>query len=339
MPLHGGNTGSSPVGDANNLKDVLESSLFAEGLKGFDKKKSLAGRAFLSEDEHVWYVGVEALLPPPNPDWSVVTVADMRFHLSPNETITKFHFLKLLPLCLLLGCSATIPKESALFPGMESTFDMQDQFGRVTHFSLAPLSHAGCEADGEFIDMTITKDEPGAYWQPTIAGALDHWIMRHDANGQWRAVHSIQFNTGTNLGWDTQEMVQQPGLRSQNLNFHATGEAYVIVPTGQDEHATLSGSVVFTESVGNNFDCTLNTAFSKGVGDWTSAFSTVQARTPFYSGPAVMNEQFEGCDWNPTVCGHERWYFAPGAGLVEIDDLTKTMQGEPLEPLYIKRVN
>ena len=46
--FHGGNTGSSPVGDANNLKDVLESSLFAEGLKGFDKKKSLAGRAFLS---------------------------------------------------------------------------------------------------------------------------------------------------------------------------------------------------------------------------------------------------------------------------------------------------
>jgi hypothetical protein len=45
-PFHGGNTGSNPVGDANNLKDLLESGFFAEGLKGFDKKESRAGRAF-----------------------------------------------------------------------------------------------------------------------------------------------------------------------------------------------------------------------------------------------------------------------------------------------------
>ena len=42
--FHGGNTGSNPVGDANNPNDLLESDLFAEGLKGFDKKKSLPGR-------------------------------------------------------------------------------------------------------------------------------------------------------------------------------------------------------------------------------------------------------------------------------------------------------
>ena len=43
-PFHGGNTGSNPVGDANKINDLLESDLFAEGLKGFDKKNSLAGR-------------------------------------------------------------------------------------------------------------------------------------------------------------------------------------------------------------------------------------------------------------------------------------------------------
>jgi hypothetical protein len=48
------------------------------------------GSSVVREDEHVWYVGVEALLPPPNPDGSVVTVADMRFHLPANGTITKF---------------------------------------------------------------------------------------------------------------------------------------------------------------------------------------------------------------------------------------------------------
>ena len=43
-PFHGGNTGSNPVGDANNPNDLLESTLSAEGLKGFDKKKSLPRR-------------------------------------------------------------------------------------------------------------------------------------------------------------------------------------------------------------------------------------------------------------------------------------------------------
>jgi hypothetical protein len=255
------------------------------------------------------------------------------------NTLKSFHFLTLSCLCLLVGCSAVTSRERALFPGMESAFDMQDQFGRITHFSVKSLSHAACEPEGEFIDLTITKDDPGAYWQPTIAGALDHWIMRHDANGQWRAVHSIQFNTGDDIGWDTQEMIQEPGLQSQNPEFHATGQGYVIVPTNQDENVILSGSVVFTEAKGDSFGCSLNAAFSKGVMDWTSKFSTVEVQTPFYSGPAVMNEQFEGCDWNPTGCGHERWYFARGAGLVEIDDLTKTMQGEALEALYIKRIN
>jgi hypothetical protein len=42
--FHGGNTGSNPVGDANKINDLLELGLFAEGLKGFDKKNSLAGR-------------------------------------------------------------------------------------------------------------------------------------------------------------------------------------------------------------------------------------------------------------------------------------------------------
>jgi hypothetical protein len=42
--FHGGNTGSNPVGDANKINDLLESGLFAEGLKGFDKKKSLPRR-------------------------------------------------------------------------------------------------------------------------------------------------------------------------------------------------------------------------------------------------------------------------------------------------------
>lgn len=39
-------------------------------------------------DSNTWYIGVEALLPPPNPG-SAVIVADKNFKLPPNGTITK----------------------------------------------------------------------------------------------------------------------------------------------------------------------------------------------------------------------------------------------------------
>jgi hypothetical protein len=55
-PFHGGNTGSNPVGDANKTKDLLESSHFAMGLKGFDNRKSLLesmfSRQFLSRQQN-----------------------------------------------------------------------------------------------------------------------------------------------------------------------------------------------------------------------------------------------------------------------------------------------
>jgi len=40
LHFHGGNTGSNPVGDANKIKNLLDSDLGTEGLKRFDKKKS-----------------------------------------------------------------------------------------------------------------------------------------------------------------------------------------------------------------------------------------------------------------------------------------------------------
>lgn len=52
--------------------------------------KFTSSSAVVQEDDHVWYIGVEALLPPPNPDGSTVTVADMNFQLPPNGTITRF---------------------------------------------------------------------------------------------------------------------------------------------------------------------------------------------------------------------------------------------------------
>ncbi len=60
---------------------------------------------------------------------------------------------------------------------------------------------------------------------------------------------------------------------------------------------------------------------------WTSKLYVETVETPAYSGPAVVNEEFEGCSSpaqetpDSVACAHEKWYFAPGIGLVEINSI------------------
>jgi hypothetical protein len=60
---------------------------------------------------------------------------------------------------------------------------------------------------------------------------------------------------------------------------------------------------------------------------WTSKLYVETVDTPAYSGPAVVNEEFEGCASaaqetpDSVACAHEKWYFAPRIGLVEINSI------------------
>jgi hypothetical protein len=93
------------------------------------------GSAVVREDEHVWYIGVEALLPPPNPDGSLVTVADMHFKLPPDGAITKF----------------------------QGTFGMMAPFGNTTYTScIQPNAALGLLiVDGKKFPVVIHFDSGG----------------------------------------------------------------------------------------------------------------------------------------------------------------------------------
>jgi hypothetical protein len=211
-----------------------------------------------------------------------------------------------------LSCSAVYRSSSPssskeFFPGTESKFDTCDNHGRVTHFTISRMSKAGCES-GEIADLYITKDNGGAYWMPTYANASDHWTMKHDPNGQWRAIHQIMYvGPGAFFGYDGETSDMLP----------TSGNPYVITPAIGDEDSIQSGTVNFTNDMGGDtFDCTSGLSSSRFT--WISKFSRVTVETPFYTGAVVLNEQFENCDTNPN-CSIENWYFAPGIGLVEID--------------------
>jgi hypothetical protein len=54
--------------------------------------------------------------------------------------------------------------------------------------------------------------------------------------------------------------------------------------------------------------------------EWRTEFYLEDVDTPIYSGLAAVSEQRENCNatfTNPG-CGHEKWWFAPGLGLVKV---------------------
>ena len=123
----------------------------------------------------------------------------------------------------------------------------------ITHFTVTRMSKAGCEL-GEIADLYITKDRPRAYWGPTYANANDHWTMKHDPNGQWRAIHQ-----DTYLGPDG--FFGYDGETSDMLP--TSGNPYVVIPAAGDEESTQIGTVNFTADLGGHTSgCTWIPKFS-----------------------------------------------------------------------------
>jgi hypothetical protein len=92
------------------------------------------GSAVTKLDENTWYIGVEALLPPPNPG-SAVIVADRGFKLPPNGTITK----------------------------LEGTFGFMAPFGNTSYTScIQPNAALGfISVDGKRIPFAVHVDSGG----------------------------------------------------------------------------------------------------------------------------------------------------------------------------------
>ena len=200
-------------------------------------------------------------------------------------------------------------------------WDMQNDLGDVTHFSIeaAPENDA-CET-GNHIAMHITKTMARTWWGVGFAGAEDHFNLSIDADGSYRGIADINQNVN--------------GLDFMTINWRPVpGDAspYMIVPpyfvrgTTQTTPTFYHGYML--RHVNTN-DCTMGDE-DIGLIDWKSSFYESTVSTPIYSGWAMVSEQTENCA-NPAVfCGaHERWYFAPGIGLVMID----------ADIMTIKRIN
>lgn len=212
------------------------------------------------------------------------------------------------------GSVAFTSSQFNLVPGQ--SWDMKDTVsGDLTHFETLAVKQAGCEP-GHLLDMHITKQYTQDYWQPGLAGAEVHWIMQQNRmSGDWRAAASL---IGYSASWSGPPHTVD--YLWQDLN------AYLVVPAiAYSNPQQREGCAQWWADFNNETTSCLQKVGIKTLSArWTAKLSIQNVETPVYSGPALLNEEFEGCEVNKetpnqTQCAHELWYFAPKVGLVEIN--------------------
>jgi hypothetical protein len=211
------------------------------------------------------------------------------------------------------GSVAFTSSQFNLVPGQ--SWDMKDTVsGDLTHFDTLAVQHAGCEP-GRLLDMHITKQYTQDYWQPGLAGAEVHWIMQQDRiSGDWRAAVSlIGYSTWNGPPHTVDYLWQDPN-------------AYVVVPAiaYSNPQERVGCAQWWADFNSQTTSCLQKVGIETPSTRWTARLSIQNVETPIYSGPALLNEEFEGCEANKetpnqTQCAHELWYFAPKVGLVEIN--------------------
>jgi len=257
--------------------------------------------------------------------------SDPRQSLTREMTVASSNAVNVLLLiffCVLSGCSETCdpPYTSPasgtvafrsdqfnLAPGQ--SWDMKDTVsGDLTHFEMLAVKQAGCQA-GSLVDMHITKHNAQDYWQAGVPGAEIHWIMQRDRmSGDWRAAVSLIDYSAPSGPPHTVDYL----WRDSN--------AYLVVPgIAHSNPQERSGCAQWWADANSQTDsCLAKVGIETPCARWTAKLSIQNVKTPVYSGPALLNEEFEGCKadqaaTNPDQCAHELWYFAPKVGLVEIN--------------------
>ncbi|MFZ0773647.1 MAG: hypothetical protein WCA49_14230 [Candidatus Sulfotelmatobacter sp.] len=198
---------------------------------------------------------------------------------------------------------------------------MANDRGEWTFFETLSVQNVGCET-GDEVDLHITKNAADTYWNPDIIDAEIHWIMHHDNNGQWRAVASL-------IHWENPDPAWGFGQDVSIDYVPQEPEAYLVFPASLEagQQLTETGYAQWYEDSTQQTPACLIGGEKGPLLRWTSKLYVETVDTPAYSGPAVVNEEFEGCSSpaqetpGSTACAHEKWYFAPRIGLVEINSI------------------
>ena len=212
------------------------------------------------------------------------------------------------------------------------TWTFQNSYGDVTtiQVSAAPVTNyipAGC------VVWDFKKNNARAYWSPGNTTAENLQVLCPQKDGSWNSILNL-----SNFP-DGQAPSTTPLIETQEVQPNEPGKLpYILIPA--------SGSISVSTAYINYIDLTQLTFNSIvdpahqspffPVVPWTTNGMIAQVDTPIYKGPALVSDQHEGVV-------NEKWYFAPGLGLVEIQPIHGGSDTDPETTdginLTIKRVS
>ena len=190
------------------------------------------------------------------------------------------------------------------------------------------------------------KQNARAYWLPGVDQAEIQFVLHQDPDSSWRSIASVirlpkscpWCNGATSFTW--QILDNQPG----------GPQGYQIIPPSLAPGQRVSTGETHADALGGpgilRLDCIvpagqLTTPVGHGA-QWRTDFYLEMVATPVYSGPAAVSEQWENCNaLRANVgCGHEKWWFAPGWGLVKVWQINSGsgVEGDLDSRLAMKRV-
>lgn len=246
----------------------------------------------------------------------------------------KRTFLVLLVLaCVFIGCGTEIPNVTLaagdIFnPKIGDVWTFVDGFGHIMTITLeAAPSPAACRT-GNNIIWHYRKNDASAYWLPGVPQAELQFLLHQNDDGVWRSTASL-ITLPQSCPWCN----GATELNFQVLDNDSTmAPGYQIVPptlsTGMKLVSETQAAAIAAGTFPLTFDCAIpaGQVAHPGEGEqWRTEFYVSNVHTPVYSGPAAVSEQWENCNAarNNPGCGHEKWWFAPGWGLVAVAQLSK----------------
>ena len=201
---------------------------------------------------------------------------------------------------------------------MTGQMTFQNGYGQQTFIDIEKAPASDFLAAGSMV-AHYTKTACGAYWAIGTCDAELWFVLSPVSDGSWTAAASLM-NFPTDIpAWvgghhqTTQDYVTPKGMPTP----------YLIVPAGAVAGKRDSRVTSYLRYDGYD-ELTYNSVISGpplAQVFWSTDSYIEQVTTPVYSGPALVSDQREG------TCGHEKWYFAPGLGLVRVVSLNDGAAG------------
>lgn len=205
----------------------------------------------------------------------------------------------------------TLTAAQVYTPSLGTQWTFQNGYGDLTFITQQAATPSDYLPVGS-LNWVFQKNFARAYWGAGISDALLHFVLVPQPDGSYISPASLFY-------FPTQIPAYANGNRMLTMNITQVPGSivpYTIIPASATAGVSISGQTQYDKYIAfgtYTFNSILGLVASPNARvQWRTTSYIENVTTPIYSGPAIVSEQFED------QCIHEKWYFAPGLGLVKI---------------------